>query len=113
MATRFIERQGLFNRRRDAVVRVATALDFLFGLLYALFAIRLLLELIGARRGAGFVQFIASLTNPFYAPFRGIVPNETLDGSHSLVWPLVIAIAAYMLLHAVLRALLRMVSRSL
>ena len=112
MATRFIERQGLFTRRHDAVVRVSRVLDFLFGLLYALFAIRLLLELIGARRGAGFVQFIASLTDPFYAPFRGIVPNETLDGSHPIVWSLVIAIVAYMLLHAALRALLRLVSRS-
>ena len=93
-------------------MRTARVLDYLFGLLYALLAIRLVLELIGARRGTGFVQLILGLTSPFYAPFKGIVGNDTIDGSHPIVWPLVIAIVAYMLLHAGIRALLRLVERS-
>ena len=66
-----------------------------------------MLELIGARKGTGFVEFIATLTKPFYAPFRGIVASDTIDGSHPLVWPLVVAIVAYMLLHGAIRGLLR------
>jgi uncharacterized protein YggT (Ycf19 family) len=97
--------------RRDVVVRVARLLDYLFGLLYALLAIRLVLEMVGARRDAGFSQFIASATNPFYAPFKGIVATNTLDGSHPIVWALVIAIVAYVLLHAAIRGLLRLVAR--
>ncbi|MEI2720757.1 MAG: hypothetical protein V9E87_11555 [Gemmatimonadales bacterium] len=35
----------------------------------------------GARGGSGFVQFVDTATNPFYAPFRGIVESpEVADG---------------------------------
>jgi uncharacterized protein YggT (Ycf19 family) len=86
-------------------------LDYLFGLLYTLLGVRLLLEMVGARRSAGFVELIASVTNPFYAPFKGIVASDTIDGSHPIVWPIVIAILAYMLLHGAIRGLLHLVSR--
>lgn len=106
-------RPQALTMRLDVLARIAQVLDYLFGLLYSLLAIRLLLELIGARRSAGFVQFIASVTNPFYAPFRGIVANDyALDSSHPIVWPIVIAIVAYMILHAAIRGLLRLVARS-
>jgi uncharacterized protein YggT (Ycf19 family) len=110
MATTFRESHGPLTHRHDILVRTARVIDYLFGLLYALLAIRLVLELIGARKNAGFVELIVSLTSPFYAPFRGIVPN--IDGAHPIVWPLVIAIVAYMLLHAAVRALLRLLDRS-
>jgi hypothetical protein len=43
----------------------------------------------------------------------GIVANDyALDSSHPIVWPIVIAIVAYMILHAAIRGLLRMVARS-
>ena len=54
----------------------------------------------------------ATLTNPFYAPFKGIVATESLDGAHPIVWPIVIAIVAYMLLHAAVRGLLGLLARS-
>jgi hypothetical protein len=98
--------------RRYRMARVELVIDYLFGLLYALLAIRLALEFIGARRNAGFVEFIAAITNFFYAPFKGIVASESLDGSHPIVWPIVIAIVAYVLLHAAIRGLLRLVDRS-
>jgi uncharacterized protein YggT (Ycf19 family) len=103
---------GTSPTRRDGGILVARVLDYLFGILYTLLAIRLLLELIGARRSAGFVEFIATLTNPFYAPFKGIVASDTLDGTHPIVWPLVIAMLAYMVLHGALRGLLRFVVRA-
>jgi hypothetical protein len=112
MATTLLESERTLTRRRDSLGRVEQVLDYLFGLLYALLAIRLVLELITARKSAGFVQFIAAVTNVFYAPFRGIVPNDNLDGSHPIVWPIVIAIVAYVLLHAAIRGLLRLVARS-
>jgi uncharacterized protein YggT (Ycf19 family) len=99
------------TRRRDAIATVARVLDYLFGLLYTLLGVRLLLEMVGAHRSAGFVQLIASLTNPFYAPFKGIVPSDTIDGTHPIVWPIVIAILAYMLLHGAIRGLLHLLPR--
>jgi uncharacterized protein YggT (Ycf19 family) len=112
MATTLVESQSTFTRRHDALGRTAQVLDYLFGLLYALLSIRLVLELIQARKSTGFVQLIVTLTSPFYAPFKGIVANDTLDGTHPIVWPIVIAIVAYMILHAGVRGLLRLVDRS-
>jgi uncharacterized protein YggT (Ycf19 family) len=111
MGTTYVDRRFAISRRQDIFIRTIQVLDFLFGLLYTLLAIRLLLELIRARRGAGFVEFIAATTDFFYAPFRGIVPNDTIDGSHPIVWPIVIAIVAYMLLHGVIRRLLSLAAR--
>ncbi len=97
--------------RYDVVYRLMRVIDYLFGLLYALLAIRLVLELLRARRGAGFVELIDAATGPFYAPFRGILPSETLDGTHPIVWPLVVALVAYMLLQAAVHGLLRLATR--
>jgi hypothetical protein len=111
MTTSLIGSRSNVGRRREAVVRIARLLDYVFGLLYTLLGIRLVLELIGARKGTGFVGFVDSLTGPFYAPFKGIVPSDTLDGSHPVVWSLVIAIVAYMLLHGAIRGLLHLFAR--
>jgi uncharacterized protein YggT (Ycf19 family) len=91
-----------------AVVRV---IDFLFGLLYTLLLIRLVLEFVNAAGSAGFFEFIRKVTAPFFAPFQGLVRTTAFDG-HPVVWSLVFAIAAYMVLHAVIRALLRLVARA-
>jgi YggT family protein len=83
-------------------------IDYLFGLLYGLLAIRLVLSLLAARSDNGFVQFIVSVTDPFYSPFKGIVSSPTVEGGHTLVLPLIIALIAYALLHAAINGLLRM-----
>ena len=111
MATSIYQSQSTLSGRREGAARIALVLDYLFGLLYSLLAIRLILELMDARRSAGFVQFIAAITGVFYAPFRAIVASDRLDGSHPIVWSLVVAIVAYMLLHAAIRGLLRLVAR--
>jgi hypothetical protein len=92
------------------LARVARVVDYLFGLLYALLLVRLVLEFFGARRGAGFVRFIDDLTNVFYGPFKGIFPSTAVDAGR-LVWPLVAALVGYMLLHAAIRGLLRLCAR--
>ncbi len=93
-----IPRTALLSCRHfgDGLWRATSVLDYLFGLLYNVARrIRLLLVMIEARQGTGFVRFIATLTDPFYAPFRGIVPSGAVD-AHPVAWPIVIAIAAYM-----------------
>jgi uncharacterized protein YggT (Ycf19 family) len=84
-------------------------IDYAFFLLYSLLAIRLVLALIAAQSSSGFVQFIRAVTDPFYAPFRGIVPSPTGDGGATLVLPIVIAMVVYLMLHAAINGLLRMV----
>lgn len=91
---------------------LARIVDFLFGLLYTLLVVRLILELVNAARSSGFFEFIRTVTDPFFAPFRGLVGSTSLDGSHRIVWPIVIAIVAYMIAHAVIRGLLRLLARA-
>ena len=97
-------------RRARGLARVSQVVDYLFYVVYALLGIRLLLGLIAARSGAGFVQVIRAVTAPFYALFRGIVASPTSEGGYTLAVPIVIAIVVYAMLHAGIKGLLRMIA---
>lgn len=86
--------------------RVSQVVDYIFFLIYGLLTIRLLLELFNARESAGFVQFIKSITNIFYAPFKNIVVDPTKDG-FTLSLSIVIALVVYMILHLAINGFLR------
>ena len=94
--------------RARGVARISQVVDYIFYVIYALLGMRFLLALLAARSGAGFVQFIVAVTDPFYKPFRGIVASPSTDSGHTLVLPLVIAIIVYILLHLGINGLLRM-----
>jgi hypothetical protein len=94
--------------RSRGAARVSQFVDFAFYLIYGLLAIRLVLALIAARSGSGFVQFINGVTYPLYAPFHGIVASPTTEEGFTLALPVVIAIAVYMLVHAGINGMLRM-----
>lgn len=87
--------------------RVSQIVDYVFFVIYGLLAIRLILEMFGAKESAGFTKFINSVTNLFYAPFKGIVPSPSENG-FTLVLPIIIAIVVYMLLHLAINGILRM-----
>ena len=96
--------------RSRSLARVSQVIDFIFYVIYALLGLRLLLALLAARRSAGFMQFIFSVTDPLYAPFRGIVASPTAEGGYTLAVPIIIAIIVYLLLHLGIKALLRMIA---
>ena len=96
--------------RGRAAARVSQIVDYIFYVIYALLGMRFLLALLAARSSAGFVQFIVTVTNPFYAPFRGIVDSPRTDQGHTLLLPIVVAIIAYVLLHLAINGLLRMLA---
>lgn len=89
------------------MARVSQIVDYIFFLVYGLLAIRLLLALFAAREGNGFVQFVRAVTDPVYAPFKGIVASPTTAEGFTLALPIIIAIVAYMLLHLAINGLLR------
>lgn len=95
--------------RARVLARVSQVIDYVFYLVYTLLAIRLVLALIAAQSSNGFVQFIRTVTNPFYSMFRGIVGSPSAGGS-TLVLPIVIAIIVYVLLHAAITRLLRLIA---
>jgi YGGT family len=94
--------------RSRSLARVSQIVDYIFWVIYALLGMRFLLALLAARSSAGFVQFIVTVSSPFYEPFRGIVASPRTDGGHTLLLPIVVAIIAYALLHLGINALLRM-----
>ena len=96
--------------RARGVARVSQVVDYIFYVLYALLGMRFLLALLAARSSAGFVQFIVTVTNPFYEPFRGIVASPSTDQGHTLLLPIVIAIIAYVILHLAINGLLRILA---
>lgn len=84
-------------------------LDYAFYVLYTLLGVRLVLALIAANSSNGFVQLISTITNPFYAPFRGIVDSPSTEGGNTLVFPIIIAMVVYAIVHVAINGLLRMV----
>ncbi|HTR77443.1 MAG TPA: YggT family protein [Gemmatimonadaceae bacterium] len=97
--------------RARAAARASQFIDYVFYVMYTLLATRLVLALIGARPGNEFVEFIDWVTGPFYAPFRGIVASPTAPGGYTLAIPLLIAMAAYMILHAGINGLFRLAAQ--
>jgi uncharacterized protein YggT (Ycf19 family) len=97
---REVERGRLF-------ARVSQIVDYVFYVIYGLLAIRLMLALFAANNNAGFVQMIKSITDPFYAPFKGIVPSLSVQGGFTLVLPIIVALVVYLLLHLAINGFLR------
>ena len=95
-------------QRARGLARVSQIVDYIFYVIYALLGMRFLLALLAARSNTGFVQFIVTVSNPFYAPFKGIVASPSTDQGHTLMLPIVVAIIAYVLLHLGINAFLRM-----
>lgn len=93
--------------RGRTLARVSQVIDYIFYVIYGLLAIRLMLALFAAKQSAGFVQTINSITNPLYAPFRGIVPSPSVEGGFTLALPIIVAIIVYLLVHLAINALLR------
>ena len=96
--------------RSRTAARVSQVIDYIFYIIYALLGLRLLLALMGARRSAGFTQFIYNVTDPLHAPFRGIVAEPTAEGGSRLAFSVIIAIVVYILIHAAINGLLRLLA---
>lgn len=95
-------------RNARAGGRVAQVLDYMFGVVYALLAMRFVLALIAANSRAGFVRFVAGVTDPLYAPFRNVVKSLRIEGGHVIAFSIVVAIVAYAMLHFALRGLIKL-----
>ncbi|HYG12388.1 MAG TPA: YggT family protein [Pyrinomonadaceae bacterium] len=104
-----VETEREVERGRGAA-RISQVVDYIFYVIYALLAIRFLLALLAARRSAGFVQLIYSVTDPFYAPFRGIVAEPTAESGARFALSILLAIVVYALLHMGINGLLRLIA---
>lgn len=90
--------------------RVSQVVDYLFFVVYGLLGLRFVLALIAARSTAGFTQFVATVTDPLYAPFRGIISSTNLGHGYVVVLSIVVALVVYALAHLAIRGLIRLVA---
>jgi len=78
-------------------VRFTQVIWLLTGLLVGLIGIRFVLKLLAANPGAGFAQFIYSVTDLFMAPFAGLTATPSAAGV-VLELPALVAMIVYALL---------------
>ena len=95
------------STRREVVTEPGTApgsvvaarvVWYITGVIVALLALRLVLQLLGANQGNGFVDFVYALSGVFAAPFFGMFSYEPSYGVSFFEVSTLVAIAIYALL---------------
>ena len=140
--TDVIERERIVERERPAVTPAAPAsnnvnvsdggrggyvatapgplyyarrvIALLFGILFALLILRIVLLALGANEGNGIVDFIYGATEPFVAPFRGVFSMDEIRPVGRSVFDLaaLVALIGYALIELLILAVLRLGDRS-
>jgi uncharacterized protein YggT (Ycf19 family) len=88
-------------------------LSLLFGVLFVLLIVRIVLLLLVANPGNDIVDFVYSVTEPFVAPFRGIFQfDEVVAGDATLDIAAVVAMIGWLLIYLLIMAILRIGDRS-
>ncbi|MDP2599048.1 MAG: YggT family protein [Candidatus Liptonbacteria bacterium] len=81
--------------------------DYLFGLLEVFLVFRFFLRLAGANPGAGFTDFVYSVSWPFVAPFFAVFRLTVVEGN-VIEWTTILAIIVYWLVSIGIKRLLVM-----
>jgi uncharacterized protein YggT (Ycf19 family) len=95
--------------RSRGVARVSQVIDYLFYLVYGLISLQIVLDLLGARRGNGFRNFIDTICSPLLAPFNSLMPSVG-SGNFQLRLSYVFALIVYLLLHMAINGLFRLMA---
>jgi hypothetical protein len=103
------EREREMGRRRGVAVARQVA-NVIFFVTYALLGLRLALGALRADLGSPFARWVVTASEPLHAPFRGIFPNVTIEDGFTFALSVAFAILVYTLLHALVLALLRVLS---
>jgi uncharacterized protein YggT (Ycf19 family) len=103
-----VETETEIDRARG-VARVSQVVDYLFYLIYAFIGLMILLDLMGANRGAGFYRFVNGITRPLLAPFRGLI-DDPAAAQMRFRLSYVVALIAYIVLHLAINGLLRLIA---
>ena len=95
---------GLYYARR--------IVSLLFGILFVLIGVRIVLLLLVANPGNNIVDFVYSVTEPFVAPFRGIFAfDEVVSGDRTLDIAALVALIGWLLIYVLIMAILRIADR--
>jgi len=95
--------------RSKAAARISQVIDYLFYVVYGLISLQIALDLLGARRGNVFRNFIDTVSAPLLAPFNNLMPSVG-SGSFQLRLSYVFALVVYLLLQVAVNGLLRLLA---
>jgi len=95
--------------RSKGIARLSQVIDYLFYLIYGLISLQIMLDLLGARRGNGFRNFVDTICGPLLAPFNSLMPSVG-SGNFQLRLSYVFALIVYLLLHLAINGLLRLLT---
>jgi uncharacterized protein YggT (Ycf19 family) len=96
-------------KRARGAARVSQVIDYCFYLIYGLIALRIILDLLGARSASGFKQFIIAVSSPFLAPFDRLMADPAA-GRFQLRLSYIFALVVYLLIHLAINGFLRMMA---
>jgi uncharacterized protein YggT (Ycf19 family) len=87
--------------------------SLLFGILFVLIALRVLLLLLVANQANAIVDFIYGITEPFVAPFRGVFAIDIVSpgGASALDVGALVALVGWFLIYLLIMAILNLGDR--
>ncbi len=97
--------------RARMLSRVSEYVDYGFYMLYGIVGLATFMALVGARRSSGITQFVETISGPFLAPFSGVLPNPGAGGMR-LMLSYFMALVIYMLIHAAVNGLIKLVAHN-
>ncbi|MDT8370004.1 MAG: hypothetical protein RQ745_12425 [Longimicrobiales bacterium] len=100
--------RGRVVERDQQISVISRVVTYLFGLVYSLLLIRIVLALLAASPATPFVGLIHSMARPFLAPFEGIGSSLMTSPEAQLIVPMIVAILVGVIVHAAILGLLRL-----
>ena len=83
--------------RASSAAWLTSLVYFIFGVIEFAIALRIVLKLIAANPDSGFTRFIYGFTNPFVAPFEGIVGTPSASNGSVFELSSLIALIVYLI----------------
>jgi hypothetical protein len=74
---------------------VARIINGVFGLIEALLALYLVLELLGANSSSPFIAWVYGITGPLIGPFAGAFPGLSIGGGYQVELAILVAMIGY------------------
>jgi uncharacterized protein YggT (Ycf19 family) len=104
---------GYVSTGPGALYYARRIVSLLFGILFVLLFVRIVLLLLVANPGNDIVDFVYSVTEPFVAPFRGIFQfDQVVSGDATLDIAALVALVGWLLIYLLIMAILRIGDRS-
>ena len=84
--------------KKKAIFRTYQIIWYVLGLIEVLLTFRVLLKMLGANEGSGFVNLIYAISDPLALPFRGIFNITAVTPGAYFEWSTLVAMIVYLII---------------